>query len=343
MIPTDHLTLPDPPSIPGLRFRPPAGVSDADDLLAVRLACADRDQVDPLSSAESLPTRQGLAEWLAAVAPGRAIVAEIEGRAVGYNRLNEWTEADGTHVWLSVGWVLPEWRGRGLGTALLHWSEGRTRELAGRMREKGEGENAAYRWEYAGNASQTEPEATALLLDNGYGVGYTVLEMGLDWAVFAAAHNPVAALPEGLTLRAGNPDDAARIAASVAESYRNEYEGGRFGEVFDAAAFAAELRGSEHDPALWRVAYAGDEVVGQVIPLFERDRAEIYEVSVRPAWRRGGVGRTLLTAALLGLREREIAVVRLNTVAEFQTRAVDLYRSLGFSVLKEFPRYRKAG
>jgi len=34
--------------------------------------------------------------------------------------------------------------------------------------------------------------------------------------------------------------------------------------------------------------------------------------------------------------------VRLHTVAEFPTRARDLYASLGFRVLKESPRYRKS-
>lgn len=33
--------------------------------------------------------------------------------------------------------------------------------------------------------------------------------------------------------------------------------------------------------------------------------------------------------------------IRLHIVAEFKTRARDLYQSLGFRVLKEFPRYRK--
>lgn len=322
--------LPNAPHIPGLRFRPLGGAADAGALLAIHHARAERDGVDPLSTVESVGTREAFEESLAAMsaagAAGRTILAEIDGRAVGYNRLFDWPETDGTHVWLSVGWVVPAWRGRGLGTALLHWSEGRIRALA-------EGQ-----WEYAANASQTETEATALLLDNGYRAGYTVLEMGLHWADFA----PSAGLPEGITVSAGRLDHAERIAACIDASYRNEYAGGRYGVVFDPAAYAAELRGATYDPALWRVAYAGDEVVGQVIPRLARGRAEIYEVSVRPAWRRGGVARSLLAAALLELRARGVAAVRLHTVAEFPTQAHRLYKSLGFRVLKEFPRYRKA-
>lgn len=330
---TTHYSLPDAPPIPGLRFRPFAGVDDAAALHAIFSGSVAADGIDPLSSVESLSTPDEFAQSLAAMTEtgtaDRTIMAEIDGRPAGYNRLWGWTELDGTRVWLHVGRVLPEWRGRGLGTALLHWSERRIHELAAAQ---------PGRWEFAANASSTEVAATALLRDNGYRAAYTVLEMGLDWAGFS----PRVELPAGIEIRPGEVEHAAAIAASVDESYRDEYTGGRYSERFDPAAYAADLAGEAYDPALWRVAWAGDEVVGQVLPMIERGRAEIDEVSVRPGWRRGGVARSLLSVALLGLRERGVEVVRLHTVAEFQTRAVDLYQSLGFRVLKEFPRYRKA-
>lgn len=333
----DLYTLPDAPDIPGLRFRPFAGVDDAGALHAIFSACAAADGADPLSSVESIWSREQFAESLAAMTAAgtadRTILAEIDGRPAGYNRLWDWTERDGTRVWLNVGWVVPEWRGRGVGTALLRWSERRTRQLAAAQ---------PGRWEFAANASSTEVAATALLRDNGYRAAYTVVEMGLDWTVFAAAFAPIVALPAGIEIRPGAIEHAAAIAASVDESYRDEYAGGRYSEGFDPAEYAADLAGASRDPALWRVAWAGDEVVGQVLTIIERGRAEIDEVSVRPGRRRGGVARALLSAALLGLQEGGVEVVRLHTVAEFQTRAIDLYTSLGFRVLKEFPRYRKA-
>jgi ribosomal protein S18 acetylase RimI-like enzyme len=142
-------------------------------------------------------------------------------------------------------------------------------------------------------------------------------------------------------IRPGQIGDAEGIAASIDESYRDEYPGGRYAERFDPAAYAAELAEGRYDPALWRVAWAGEEVIGQVIPRIERGRAEIYEVSVRPAWRRRGMARALLSDALVGLGTAGVEVVRLHTMAEFPTQAHRLYRSLGFRVLKEFPRYRK--
>jgi mycothiol synthase len=82
-------------------------------------------------------------------------------------------------------------------------------------------------------------------------------------------------------------------------------------------------------------------VVGDAIPKIEGGRAFLYDVSVRPAWRRKGLARALLIRALWDLRGRGMEVIRLSTVAGFRTRARDLYTSVGFRLLKEFPRYRK--
>ncbi len=318
----------------GPQFRPPRGDADADALLTIRQECADRDGYDPLSTVEGLPTRQDLLEQLqaAAAAPERYPLVEFNNEVIAYGRILDWTEGDGMRVWLHLGWVRPAWRGRGIGTALLRELERRIAALAA--------VEGAPRWEFAANAGSTEPEATQLLRDNGYRPGYTVLEMGLDWAAFDAAER--GAWPDGYTLRPPTAADAPAIAHSVEEAYRDEYPEQRYHEMMDVAHYAEELAGPRFDLSLAQVAWDGDEPAGQVIPLIERGRAEIYEVSVRPAHRRRGLARALLARQLDELRARGVAVVRLHTMAEFPTQAVRLYESLGFHTLKEFPRYRKA-
>jgi ribosomal protein S18 acetylase RimI-like enzyme len=267
----------------------------------------------------------------AASAPERFPLMVLDDEVIAYGRIVDWTEADGMRVWLHLGWVAPRWRTPAVTTALLGELERRVRQLA-----EADGRRP---WEFAANAGRDEPEATRLLLDNGYYVAYTVLEMALAWHAFAAAARPV--WPAGFTLRPATADDTPAIARSVADAYRDEYPGGRFSEQLDEAGYAAELARPPFDPALFQVAWAGDDVAGQVIPLIERGRAEIYEVSVRPAYRRRGLARALLARQLEVLRARGVEAVRLHTVAEFPTQAVALYRDLGFETVKVFPRYRK--
>jgi ribosomal protein S18 acetylase RimI-like enzyme len=316
-------------------YRSTSGLSDLNAFLEIHHDRFERDGVDPFSSFEDVPTQESLqkmlkeAEQSGTQADWR--VAEVDSQVVGYSRLNWWHEDDGLWVYLIRGWVKPGWRGQGLGSAMLAWGEARARMLAER-------DHPGEPFEFAGNASSTEVDTTALLLDAGYRAGYTVLEM---------EHNPDAVqldypLPDGIDVRPVLQEHIPLVTASIAAAYRKEYEDGRYQEDYDPIEAAIELAKPPHNRSLWQVAWVGDQVIGQVIPLELEKVAVIHEVSVRPEWRRKGLARALLTRALRQLREQGEQVIRLNTVAEFKTRASELYRSVGFRVLKEFPRYRKA-
>jgi GNAT superfamily N-acetyltransferase len=326
--------LPNACAVAGLSFRSVRGEEDAAALYAVHVGRMAHDEVDPLSTFEDFPSLErlqaSLSQALAENRQDRWLVAQVGERVVGYSQIKCWPEGNGTWIYLTLGWVLPAWRGQGLGTAMLHRTEDRIRRLAA-------AEHPHEKIEFAANASSTEKEATALLLHEGYRAGYTIVEMGLDTSALV----PAPALPTGIQVRPALPDHFPLIAASIREAYQHEYDEARFDEGFDPAAYVVELSSPKHDPALWQVAWDGDQVVGQVLPVVEKGRAEVFEVSVCPAWRRRGLARGLLSRALHGLRARGIDVIRVHTNAGFRTRAMDLYHSVGFRVLKEFPRYRK--
>lgn len=340
---TNQILLPDMPTIEGLYFRSPYGEQDADALAAVHAGRAARDAVDPLSTLESIPTREKVRSALLQAAAAQQLdhwlVAEVNEQVVGYDEIDCWHEEDGRWVYMIQGWVLPEWRGRGIGTAMLHWGEQQVRRLAaaGHPNEP---------FELAGNASGSEPDAAALLLHEGYTIVFTNLDMDLDPCVPL----PEYPLPPGVEVRSALPEHIPLIAESIAESYRGEFPNNRFRNTQVEAAGQAEWYSSPvHDLALWQVAWdinPAGAVAGQVLPMIEPrqtviNRAVIDEVSVRPAWRRKGLARAMLTRALRDLRSRGMAVIRLSTNAEFRTRARDLYTSLGFRVVKAFPHYRK--
>ena len=317
-------------------FRPIRGEKDAVILEAVHQRCKGADRVDPLSSAESLPSRDvlrsSIARAFALGEQGRWTVAEVGEDVAGYSRIACWPERDGTSVYLTLGWVVPEWRGRGIATAMLRRAEDHIRKLAA-------AEHPGEKAEFAANASSTEKKATELLLHEGYRAAYAVLEMRLDFSTLAGA--PAPTLPLGVRLRPVSPEHIMPIARCVGDAYRGEYEAGRYDSSSTPEEFSAELREPKHDPTLWKVAWEGDHVVGQVLSVVERGRAEVFEVSVRPGWRRRGLGRALLALALQEIRARGLAEIRLHTRDDFPTRAKDLYADVGFQVLKEFPRYRK--
>jgi ribosomal protein S18 acetylase RimI-like enzyme len=334
--------LPYLPADDQLLFRRPDSQRDASALAAIQAGRAVHDAVDPLSvvAHQGRPTAEDMLAALvqaeAEQALDRWLLAEFKGQVVAYSSIESWYEADDRWVYLTRVWVLPDWRGQTIDTALLRWGEHAASRLA-QVEHPGES------FELAGVASSTEPELAALLLQEGYTPGPTELEMELD----PAAPVQECPLPTGIEVRAALPEHILPIAESIAEAYRGEFPGNRFRKTHSEVAGQAEWYSQPiHDRALWQVAWHAQQVVGQVLPLILPgsggvDRALIDEASVRPAWRRQGLARALLTRAILDLRSRDLTVIRLATGAEFRTRARDLYASLGFHVVKAFPSYRK--
>jgi mycothiol synthase len=165
------------PSLPGVAFRPVRGEQDAEGMRAVHVARAAVDRVDALDYCKDWPSLESLRASAARAAaegePRWVVVESGDGSIVGYAHIASWREDDGTWVYLHQGWVVPEWRGRGIGTTLLQWCEGRIRVSVA-------AEHPGERWEYAGNASSTEAHATALLLHEGYVAPYHVLSLALE-------------------------------------------------------------------------------------------------------------------------------------------------------------------
>src|SRR5579859_7608185 len=105
----------------GYAFRPCRGGDDQAAMAAVRLASVDRDGLDVDSVVDPVPTVVECAD--------EQTLVEHNGVVVGYSVLSWWYERDGTWLYLHRGYLLPEHRGRGVGSDLLAWAENRIREL----------------------------------------------------------------------------------------------------------------------------------------------------------------------------------------------------------------------
>lgn len=115
--------------LPGYAFRPYHGHGDHGAMAAVRLGCAERDRIDARSIVEGIPTAAELAEGSAKLddPSENQVLVEYGGGVVGYSTIRWWQERDGTWLYLHRGYLLPEHRGRGVGSTMLDWAESRIR------------------------------------------------------------------------------------------------------------------------------------------------------------------------------------------------------------------------
>ena len=311
-----------------LNLRAYCGAEDTEGMAQVRQACSAADGVDPRSVAQKAPNAAELRLDLVSEdgfdASQDVQIAEVDDNIVGYSAVRWWTESDGTRLFLTLGWVAPEWRRRGIGTELLHWAEARCRVLA----RSNPGPGPTY---YGGNASDTEHDSAELLLNEGYRVFFTVLEMALeDWSDL-----PDPALPQGCDARPLTPQDLPALFDSVNGCYSDH----PFSDVMNYPAWAAR----QVDLSSWQVAWdkASGQIAGQVQTLARNGRPEVEEVSVRAPFRRRGLARALIARGLLSLKAQGAELPRLRTLLENPQQAWRVYESVGFRVVKRFPRYRK--
>ncbi len=316
---------PDGHPIPRWEFRRYAGAADAAALYAVRLACADADGYDPFSSEDDIPSAAQIAQQLDVIVEPQAnvLVVEGNGRVIGYSYLVWWAEQDGTRLYLHQGWLVPAWRGRGIGTAMLRWAEARLRRIAG--------EAAAGIPVYGANAADTERDATALLLAEGYQPAFTLIEMSLD----DPARVTAAPLPSGFTLRRVSPADYHAIWLARHTAYADS----PFAELPDEDEYRRWV--AHADPTHWWAAWDGDQVAGMALCAIARGRGEVLELNVAKPYRQRGLGHALLTHGVRELAAAGAPFVRLHTNKANIYASYELYERTGFRTVKEYVRYRK--
>lgn len=296
-------------------------------MAAVRLGCAERDRVDARSVVEGLPTAAEIAEASARLAdPSRNQMLVVHnGSVVGYATIRWWQERDGTWLYLHRGYLLPEHRRRGVGSAMLGWAEERVRQLAA--------QHDTVRTAVIGaNAMASEQDATALLLAAGYRRVFSLVE--LELADLGPLAERRADLPAGIRTGPIGAGDHRAAWRTVVDSYADN------GLVpkWPFEDFAAA------DPTCWRAAWHGRDMVGVALCSLRRhDRTmgEVEELSVRADRRRLGVGRALLLDGLRTLREQGATTARLFTGTANPHRSYDLYQSVGFRRRNEYVRYRR--
>jgi GNAT superfamily N-acetyltransferase len=295
-----------------MRLRRYAGVDDDSEITRLRQAISVVDGAVWLPGPDTgeVPAE---AFWL----------AEEHSTIVGITGVVHWVEDDGTDVFLIAGGVEPAHRGRGHSTAMLQRQESYVASL----------ERAAAGAVLAGNADDGQPDAQRLLADNGYRPAFTVVQ--LTRRITAADLDTIPQLASALETRPVVPTHHPCIHAAVEQCFRGS------GHGFEPLDYPAYLDAVQ-DTDLWVVAWHGDEVVGVVITERQAD-ASVHSpwVAVRPAFRRRGLAIALLRRSFALMRQQNITVATIRTVAENEHNSVGLYEKVGYQVVRRMPRFRK--
>ena len=255
------------------------------------------------------------------------------GKLVAY--ADVWDEAP--HVQLqSMGYVLPEYREHGLGTALECWLEARARQVVPKA-------PAGARVVLAQSAEFVDQITRDFLDNRGYQVAryYNQMEIDLD------DEPMVAELPAGLHIRtyAGDAELAAVVHA-VRDAFRDHWG-------FVLTPFEDHLKewrhwtanDPQHDPALWFLVVEGDQIVGTSLckpkTVSDPEMGWVNSLSVRRPWRRRGLGLALLKHSFRELYRRGQKRVGLGVDADSLTGATGLYEKAGMWLRRKQVYYEK--
>ncbi len=335
MKPYTFVTLNDAPSIEGLTFRYFADEADFVALVAVIESCQGHDKVDPLSPEAGIPTLEELKTSFSEAENidlhRDMLLVTLYDEVIGFQWVRWWTQADGTWVYYHRGRVVPQWRGQGIGTATLHWAERHIRELVQIHPTEGK---AVYR----ANTTSHEAAYNELLVAEGYTPVHSFIELGYD----DTNGLPDEALPAGFMLKPVTPEHYRAIWEANEEAFAEEW-GHRAANDEGYIRFLGNILANPgFDPALWQVAWQGDQVAGVALcEINKRGVGEIAELSVRKPWRGQGLARALLVHAVMALKARDPRHIRIFTDTDDALGARTLYQSAGFRVLTEYIRYQK--
>lgn len=261
---------------------------------------------------------------------------EVEGAVVGYVRtIVEDLEREGREC-IVLARVVPEHLDAALWTAIVSGCEMHL-ESAGRAVA-----HARFRMNARHPGPGLDATGEAAWLE---GVGYVATEWEASLVRADLDDIPRRTLPEGVELRDVHPEHLRPIFDAHWEAFRDEWD---FREAVDAD-FTGFVEHPYRDTSLWKIAWAGDSVVGQVKTYINTDENEARGrlrgyteyISTHRDWRNRGIAGALLAMSLQELHDRGLSEASLSVDTNNPGGAFQLYTSLGFELQSYVAVYTK--
>lgn len=253
------------------------------------------------------------------------VVETRDGRLVGSE---EFYDENGHSQLKADGCVHPEFRGLGIGSALLN-------KITDRAQVEMELAAPEARVSIRTTINNKDEAGHTLLRNNGFSPVRYYWRMEIKLQAAPAAMT----FPAGIELRPFNKNEhALAVWQADNEAFRDHWGShDRSYEEWSQAKFG----NPNFDPALWLVAWEGTEVAGFSQNRFRKGIGWVGTIAVRRPWRKQGLGIALLRHTFGEFYKRGTATIGLGVDSANLTGATRLYQRAGMGVAGEFAMYEK--
>jgi mycothiol synthase len=248
------------------------------------------------------------------------VAVASNGQIAGYAELRD---REDIHVYLAS-----EFQDAALGRHLIAFLE----ERAASYKTEGRGV------ELWGRAGFRNPVLIDAYEKSGYqsDISFLIMEIALKHGP------PVPTWPAGIVVRPFIPSHDEQAVYRADEEAAQD-KGYHEPLSYENWAKRIGLDKQTFDPAIWFVAAASDEVAGVALNAIGENSTVgwVDHLSVRRAWRRQGIGRSLLLHTFAQFFKRGIHTVKLSVDSKSLTNAPRLYESVGMKTIEKYFVFKK--